>query len=49
VVAPDCVILRKDGRNSASGVRPDIAIDRSPRENFALLAARIVKAASSQL
>lgn len=47
VVAPDCVILRKDGRNSAAGVRPDVSIDGAPRENLALFASRIVKAASS--
>ena len=46
VVAPDCIILRKDGRNSVAGVRPDVAIDRSHPENLALFAARIVKAAS---
>jgi hypothetical protein len=46
VVAPDCVILRKDGRNSAAGVRPDVPIDRSYSESLAVFAARIVKAAS---
>lgn len=47
VIAPDCVILRKDGSNSAAGVRPDISIYRSHAENPALFAARIVKAAAA--
>lgn len=48
VVAPDCIMLRKDGRNSAAGVRPDIPIYSSYPENLALFAARIVKAAALQ-
>jgi C-terminal processing protease CtpA/Prc len=47
VVAPDCIILRSDGRNSVAGVRPDVPIGRSYPENFALFAARIVQAAAS--
>ncbi|HEY5754400.1 MAG TPA: S41 family peptidase [Steroidobacter sp.] len=47
VVVPDCVILRKDGRNSVAGVRPDVPIDRLYAENLALFAARTVKAAST--
>lgn len=46
VVVPDCVILRKDGSNSAAGVRPDVSIGRSYAENPALFAARVVKAAA---
>jgi hypothetical protein len=47
VVAPDCVILRKDGGNSAGGVRPDVPIDKLYAESLALFAGRIVKAASA--
>lgn len=48
IIAPDCVLLRKDGTNSVAGVTPHVNIRAVPGETSAILAGRVIEAAASQ-